>query len=282
MLHILIYCLNAWKLDVFSCEGVLSCLSCLQLRRQVKLAVGLAEKRASQTLKSAVCVVCNWWQPMATDGWFLRIRDRLEPGQGWTESELTAVAKSWRRQRSNSADKGCHVEYVYENMGNVFFRKPQKCFARRFWNEIIEYKWVHVFLKFGFFCRGQKWSTRHLDKRRVLGAFHRGDRLRLHQPGRMVRVSGVSLSFLQPQRSGMASSGLQVLSFLHICPWLVECASKCEQLHWAKLSNELQMIRWSDDEMIHDMPGIFSTSMSPNWDVFPRVLTILMYTLCWL
>lgn len=48
----LIYSLNTLKLDVFSCEPVIACLSCLQLRRQVKLALGLAEKRASQTLKS--------------------------------------------------------------------------------------------------------------------------------------------------------------------------------------------------------------------------------------
>lgn len=50
-------------------------------------------------------------------------------------------------------------------------------------------------------------------------------------------------------------AGLQVLSFLHICPWLMECAST--ELHWANFSSESQMITWWDDEMIHDMPWIF-------------------------
>ena len=64
----------------------------------------------------------------------------------------------------------------------------------------------------------------------------------------------------------VASSGLQVLSFLHVCPWLMECAST-EQLHLRFFSATSR--------------GFLSTSLSPKRD-FPRVLTSLMHTLCWL
>lgn len=39
----------------------------------------------------------NWWLQRLMQMDRLMATDGLEPGQGWTESELTAVGKSWRR-----------------------------------------------------------------------------------------------------------------------------------------------------------------------------------------